>query len=107
MKADKREGGSRRRADRKVVVWSGRVSEGDGTRDCVMLNLSASGARVATDQPLKAGCTITLHTEHFGSVVGDVVWARGKRAGIKFSADPEDVATRIAPSLPAIKKRAK
>lgn len=93
----------RRVCKRAYVVVSGQVSdqaEQEHKVDCVILNLSASGAKVRFDDPLMSDQIkkITL-----AGTVGfdvEVAWTSGVFAGLKFLETPEKVASVLAGVLP-------
>jgi hypothetical protein len=90
-----------RRHIRKRVLWAARLDAAEGSFNCVILNVSRSGAKlrlpsataIAQHQPVE------LVLETFGELQAEIVWQRGDKAGIKFTTDPDQVAAIIGASL--------
>ena len=90
---------NRRRYDRGVVVWSGRLRAGDQDVDCVILNVSPGGARIRVESPVDRAIPIALETERIGGYLGEIVWQDEHELGISFFAPAELVAQRIGEAL--------
>ena len=93
----------RRVCKRAYVVVSGQVSdraEQEQTVDCVILNLSASGAKVRFDDPLMSDQIKRLTLAGTVGFDVEVAWTSGVFAGLKFLDTPEKVASVLAGVLP-------
>lgn len=56
----------------------------EGTRPCILTDLSASGARVLVDRRLRIGNQVMLSWGHGLEAFGDIVWATPTECGIVF-----------------------
>ncbi len=58
-----------------------------GRRHCTvtLTNLSITGCRFETDQPLKLSAPVTLTIEGVDPIQGEIVWAEGKLVGCHFA----------------------
>jgi hypothetical protein len=61
----------------------------DGQIDCVVHDISAGGALVAMDRPLKVGDNVTLSLDSIGKLPAEVRHCDGGRAGLRFIIDPK------------------
>ena len=61
----------------------------DGQIDCVVHDISAGGALVAMNRPLKVGDKVTLSLESIGKLPAEVRHCDGGRAGLRFIIDPK------------------
>ncbi|MGE0733784.1 MAG: PilZ domain-containing protein [Alphaproteobacteria bacterium] len=97
-----------RRAQRRRVLWSGTI-EFDGTVwPCLLLDLSATGAKLRIEQtetemeilvpPVHS--IVAVSTKHFEAMRAKVVWRRRDHAGICFEETPARVAAVLARVLP-------
>lgn len=67
----------------------------------ILIDLSTTGARVATDNLPKIGTEAMLHWDRY-EAFGEVVWAEGVQFGIAFEdpiADEDVLATRALDSV--------
>ncbi|SRR5579862_2397698 len=90
-----------RRHIRKRVLWAARLDTAEGSFNCVILNVSRSGAklRLPAATTLSPQEPIELVFETFGELKGQIVWQRGDKMGIRFTTDPDQVAAIIGASL--------
>lgn len=88
-----------RRHVRKRVLWAATLETTDGTFDCIVLNVSRSGAKLRLKAPIAAQATIELVLGTFGKLKADVIWQRADKMGIRFCAKPEEVAKIIGEAL--------
>jgi len=77
--------GGPRRHKRTSVIWSGRLADGVGDRHCVILNLSAGGAKLRLGALTAAPVRMTLTSPHFAPRRGKVVWRRDDLVGVSFA----------------------
>lgn len=61
----------------------------DGQIDCVVHDISAGGALVAINRPLKVGDNVTLSLDSIGKLPAEVRHCDGGRAGLRFIIDPK------------------
>ena len=90
-----------RRHIRKRVLWAARLDTAEGPFNCVILNVSRSGAklRLPAATTISSREPIQLVLEAFGELRAEIVWQRGDKMGIRFTTDPDQVAAIIGASL--------
>jgi len=93
----------RRQWKRVSVSWlaSLRLS-GGGVAECLVIDLSAGGAKVALVEPLSLAPpdTVGLVVEKFGTFRAEIVWRRSVFAGLRFRDPPETVQAAFRSFLP-------
>lgn len=90
----------RRRFPRTAVLWPGKIAA-DGTEGrCLVLNLSAGGAKVRAGEERSLGDEITVTVGRFGDFCGKVVWKARDILGIRFTTDAIEVGERLGAVLP-------
>ena len=74
-----------RRQMRKRTTWM-TIDNGTTKIDCVVLDVSPGGAKIATDTALdvRDSFELALVPEHMTRQSCEVVWRRGKTYGVKF-----------------------
>jgi PilZ domain len=78
-------GSERRRHGRRSGLWSAQLETAQGAkRNCLVLDVSQTGAKLRVEQPAAPGDVITLSGDRFGTRRGRVVWAGNHRIGIIF-----------------------
>jgi hypothetical protein len=90
----------RRKHDRYTVLWSATIISGDQQYNCVIVNISARGAMIRLSKTISCYPTITLACPRFGSLGAEVAWRRDKELGIRFIAEPAQVAELLCDLLP-------
>lgn len=94
----------RRVCKRAYVVVSGQVSNQEESQerrvDCIILNLSASGAKVRFDEPLMSDQIKKITVASSVGFDVEVAWTSGVFAGLRFLDTPEKVASVLAGVLP-------
>lgn len=98
MEATK-ENSEHRRFDRTTVLWSGQLVFQEQAVACVIVNISAGGAMVRTEDAAYCQTSVVLRNEHIGDLAAQVVWRQNKELGLKFSDDPETVAGFLGQAL--------
>jgi hypothetical protein len=94
---------AQRRYKRANVLWPATLLA-DGERfDCIILDLSANGARLRVAGSTEALKGLVLEAPRFGSLMGDVAWRRETELGLRFNDDPEEVAALLGDMLPAVR----
>ena len=98
--ADPAPGGERRHKKRAAVLWTGSLECGGQVADCILLNVGARGAMVRMAVPFERSLPVTLHSYHFGNLVGRIVWQDGNAIGVQFEETPEQVIEMLGRALP-------
>ncbi len=93
----------RRHYARSHVILNGRLRNGPAEQDCVVLDLSASGAMVRLEDPTPSSAHVALATEHFGELQGRVVWQVHNVVGLRFAARPQEVARAVRTAAPHLR----
>ena len=82
----------RRIVDRRQVAMPASLAGETGVVDCVVQNLSTTGAKVAVAEPFHCANTITLTIHRFGSLHGNVIWRYNGKIGISFLSECPELA---------------
>ncbi len=93
----------RRRFARSHVILSGRLRGGIEEQDCVLLDLSASGAMVRLSDPTPSPAQVAVTNEHFGKLHGRVIWQVHNVVGLRFADRPQRVARAVAAAAPHLR----
>lgn len=93
-------GGERRSRQRARVLWQGGYCASDRDTDCVVLEISAGGARVHVSDPFSCSDTGTLRFPRFGNFRSEVIWRKTNVMGLKFLEPPRSVAKAIQAACP-------
>jgi hypothetical protein len=88
-----------RRHIRKHVLWAATLDTKDGPFSCIILNVSRSGAKLRIVAPTLSRQPIKLVMDSFGTLPAEIVWQHADKMGIRFSADPEEVAKILGDAL--------
>jgi hypothetical protein len=92
-------GSERRRHGRRSGLWAAQLENAQGTRcNCLVLDVSQSGAKLRVEQQASPGENVTLIGERFGKRRGRVVWAGNHRIGIIFVDQPSAAAPTKTPT---------
>jgi PilZ domain len=89
-------GVERRRHERSPLLYSGSLHKSDDNIDCVIKDISASGARLAMERRLVEAGDCVLDIDGVGLIPSRVVWQSGDHAGVQFLSDPGMVQTWIS-----------
>jgi hypothetical protein len=92
-------GKEQRRHIRKHVLWTARLETGNGSLDCIILNISRSGAKLRLTAPSLLLQPVKLIMESYGTLPAEIVWQNVDNVGIRFNADPEAVAKILGDAL--------
>ena len=103
-------GGSRevRRARREGVIWGARLDTGAAVLDCIVLDISARGARLRFGAPVAVPERVTLHLRDGRRFEARRCWSHGTLAGLEFLAPgaalqaDEAIARRARAALEAL-----
>ena len=93
----------RRLFARSHVILNGRLRGGIEEQDCVLLDLSASGAMVRLSDPAPSPAHVALSTEQFGELHGRVVWQMHNVVGLSFADRPQQVARAVSAVAPHLR----
>jgi len=92
--------GERRSHRRARVLWQGGYSSSDRDVDCVVLEISAGGAKVHVSDPFSCSDTGTLRFPRFGDFRTEVIWRKTNVMGLRFLEPPKSVAKAILAACP-------
>jgi len=94
-------GRERRRYERVTVLWQASLQLPDKrTIDCVIVNISASGAMVQLSEQVACRGTVFLSNTKIGTFSAEPVWHEGNRVGLQFNEEVEEVAEVLGDVLP-------
>jgi PilZ domain len=93
----------RRGYARRHVILNGRLRGGIEEQDCVLLDLSASGAMVRLSDPVPSPAHVAVTTEHFGELRGRVIWQVHNVIGLRFADRPQQVARVVQAAAPHLR----
>jgi PilZ domain len=91
---------NKRRHQRTAVMWTGRLDCGNRAVNCVLFNVSASGAMLRLDDPDLCPSTARLILPRFGEFRVRNVWRGSDSMGIEFLESPQRVASLFRGTLP-------
>lgn len=90
---------TRRRRARRPVIWSAQVAElGRTPMGCVVLDVSAGGAKLLVEHRWRTGQILTLVSPHFPELRARIVWTAARRVGLEFIDSGEQAMKRLCPS---------
>ena len=95
----------RRRSRRWHVTWPAVVAYGDQQYPCTILDISEWGARIESLFSPLLRMPMRLQCDKFGSLVGELIWTRGKMAGMRFHISPAEVVRLLKPAVPWLDRR--
>jgi hypothetical protein len=95
----------RRRARRWNVIWPAKLFVDEQEYSCTILDLSEYGARIESHARLSGPSLAKLASDRFGCLEGRVRWTRGRGAGLRFEAPPEDVLQLLKRVVPGLGRR--
>lgn len=88
-------GAERRRHERSPMLYSGSLYDGDRMVDCVIKDISASGARLMIERRIAEQEEFVLDIDGVGLFPSKIVWQSDDYAGIEFLDDPGTVRSWI------------
>ncbi|HZS81967.1 MAG TPA: PilZ domain-containing protein [Stellaceae bacterium] len=89
-------GAERRRHERAPLLHSGSLHQNDDVVDCVIKDISASGARLMMERRIAEQDNFILDIDGVGLFPSRIVWQREGQAGIRFLNDPHTVQSWIS-----------
>ena len=93
----------RRRFPRCWVLWAGHIVSADQSVDCVILNLSASGAKVRLYEPVAMSERLTLTIRRYGDFQCRLVWQNDAEFGVAFADPPRHIVDILGDALPRVR----
>lgn len=88
-----------RRHVRKRVLWAATLETPDGAFECIVLNVSRSGAQLRLKSPIGPQTEAALSLGSVGTLKVEVVWQRSDKMGVRFRDTPEEIAQIIGQAL--------
>jgi hypothetical protein len=85
----------KRRHPRRPVLFSGTLHQDDMSTDCIIKDISASGAQIVTERPVSRDRDFILDIDRAGLFTSRLVWRADNKLGMMFLHEPESVAQRI------------
>jgi hypothetical protein len=82
---------NRHRYKRSSVFCAGKIRTEEGTIDCDVLNISASGAQIRVIGDAELPARFTLMLERFGNFACEIVRQVGNKYGVTFEETPDEV----------------
>lgn len=73
---------------RRQILWSGMLQTARGPFQCVVVDISRGGARVAHAPAVGIGQAVTLLVTGLGMFRGTVIWCETGNLGIEFAPEP-------------------
>jgi PilZ domain len=89
------DGVERRRYRRVPLLHSAALHDGERVIDCLIRDISTSGARLDVPQPAALPETVMLDIAEAGRLNGRIVWRQEGQAGFEFLDEPAIVKSRI------------
>ena len=78
---------SERRFERATVLWSGSLVFREQIVPCVIVNISAGGALVRTEEAAACVNLVIVRNPRFGDLKARVTWRKSNELGLKFVDD--------------------
>ena len=85
----------RRISERKPVELKGSLAGEIGSVDCVVQNLSTTGAKVQVVERFECKSTVTLTIHRFGALHGNMIWRYNDKVGISFLEECPELAAFV------------
>ncbi len=90
----------RRHYKRTHVLFSGRLHSGQRAIEGIVLDLSASGARLRIAEPIVTNSAMTLRLGDSVDIDVEVAWQKENNLGLRFRQVPARIASIFAGVLP-------
>ncbi len=90
----------RRVFPRAEVILAGRVDGNLRKKDCAVMDISLTGAKLEFDRPLTGETIETLRFSKSAALNVSVAWDHGTNVGVNFTDAPHDIANVLEPLLP-------
>ena len=89
-----------RRHPRFSVLWTGRIDVSSEWVNCVILNISADGAKLRFSQVIDLPKNFSVSVDRYGVFPAELAWRDGNSAGVRFLGDIAPIEQAIAQALP-------
>ena len=93
--SDNRDAFDKRKFVRTETSLRGTLTLEGKSVDCEIVDISAGGGKLRSDEPLDRGRAVTLSIAEFGDFTGDIAWRSSNMMGIRFRGDPELIAETL------------
>jgi hypothetical protein len=80
---------------RRTVLVGGRLLNDGVWEACEVINVSVGGAKLRVWGIFCAGQVLSLDIKACGQLPGVIAWVSGDEVGLKFTADPADMAEAL------------
>lgn len=80
-----------RQHERKEILFTARLLDGDADVACEITNISFGGAQIRLRKTLARGQIVVLDIDPFGKFEIEIRWFDNGEAGVKFKDDPAKV----------------
>ncbi|MCZ4282839.1 PilZ domain-containing protein [Kiloniella laminariae] len=90
----------RRSFPRAEVVMAGSMKGSYDRRDCAVIDISLTGAKLELDKPLDSKSIQTIRFSQTTALNVSVAWHKGTSVGVTFTDDPHDIANALERLLP-------
>ncbi len=83
-----------REYERSEVLVGARIKGGEFWHDCLLINVSVSGAKLKIDSnsSFSKGENVRLEIGHFGEFGGVIAWQNSQEVGVRFAHNPSELA---------------
>ena len=86
---------------RTTVLWSGHLRAAGDSAECVILDVSANGAKIRfTEATGVSEESCALEVARLGVFSCEIAWRRGNRVGLCFKEGLSTIATQMNEALP-------
>ena len=86
---------------RTTVLWSGHLHAAGDSAECVILDVSANGAKLRFSEEIDlAEMSCALEVARLGVFACEIAWSCGNRAGLRFSEGLSTIASQMNAVLP-------
>ncbi len=93
-----------RKSSRFRTIFTGKIRQDGKTKDCLIMDVSARGARLKNIKNLSDTPEIHLIIDRLGpyrAIEGEIMWRSGDFVGVNFLADAEDMKEKMAELMPS------
>ncbi|WP_419902250.1 PilZ domain-containing protein [Kiloniella sp.] len=90
----------RRIFPRAEVILIGSMDGSVDKRDCAVMDISLTGAKLELDEPLDDRKIDTIRFSQSSALNVSIAWNNGKSVGVNFTDDPHHIANTLEALLP-------
>ncbi len=91
---------------RTSVLWAGRLLSAGRNIGCRVLNISAYGAKIRSEQSFEFAADVILNIDRFGDFAAKVIWQDDSHLGIEFRDKPEHIVRAFGEAVPVLRQKA-